>query len=45
VDDLPFTYEAITPRWLTAVLGREAPGAAVVSHRLGPPDSGTSCPS
>jgi len=41
--DLPFTYEAITPRWLTAVLAGGTPGAAVVSHELGPPDSGTSC--
>ena len=40
--DLPFTYEAITPRWLTAVLGGDRSGAAVVSHRLGPPDNGTS---
>jgi hypothetical protein len=42
VEDLPFTYEAITPQWLTAVLGRGIPGAAVVSHELGPRDDGTS---
>jgi hypothetical protein len=41
-DDLPFTYEAITPQWLTAVLGRGIRGAAAVSHTLGPPDDGTS---
>ncbi|MET0153138.1 MAG: phosphotransferase [Candidatus Binatia bacterium] len=42
VEDLPFTYEAITPQWLTAVLGRSIPGAAVASHTLGPRDDGTS---
>jgi Phosphotransferase enzyme family len=42
VGDLPFTYEAITPQWLTAVLGRSIPGAAVASHTLGPRDDGTS---
>ena len=26
VNDLPFTYAAITPEWLTAVLAREHPG-------------------
>src|SRR5262245_56568596 len=41
-DDLPFTYEAITPQWLTAVLGRGIPGAVVESHELGPRDDGTS---
>ena len=41
-DDLPFTYEAITPQWLTAVLGRRISGAKVESHRLGPRDDGTS---
>jgi hypothetical protein len=41
-DDLPFTYEAITPQWLTAVLGRGIPGAVVESHALGPRDDGTS---
>ena len=41
-DDLPFTYEAITPEWLTAVLGKAVPGAAVVSLSLGPRDDGTS---
>ena len=42
-EDLPFTYEAITPGWLTAVLAGDTPGAAVVALELGPPDSGTSC--
>jgi Phosphotransferase enzyme family len=40
--DVPFTYEAITPEWLTAVLARGIPGAAVMSHTLGPRDDGTS---
>ncbi len=42
LDDLPFTYEAITPEWLTVVLARDHAGAAVVSHTLGPVDDGTS---
>lgn len=42
VDDIPFTYEDITPAWLTAVLCRSAPGAEVVAYRLGPRDDGTS---
>lgn len=37
-----FTYEAITPEWLSAVLARNTTGAAVVSHTLGPVDDGTS---
>lgn len=41
-NDLPLSYEAITPEWLTRVLGRNHPGAEVVSHRLGGPDEGTS---
>lgn len=41
-DELPFTYEAITPAWLTAVLAHGHAGAAVLSHTLGPVDNGTS---
>src|SRR5262245_9757164 len=41
-DDLPFTYEAITGQWLTAVLARGIAGAVVESHALGPRDDGTS---
>jgi hypothetical protein len=41
-DELPLSYEEITPAWLTAVLGANAPGAQVASHRLGPEDEGTS---
>ena len=41
-DDIPMGYETITLGWLTAVLCREHPGAAVVSHTLGPSDEGTS---
>lgn len=40
-NDLPLSYEAITPEWLTCVLGKN-PGAEVMSCRLGPPDEGTS---
>jgi len=40
--DLPISYEAITPAWLTNVLGRRQPGAEVVSCRLSEPDEGTS---
>ena len=38
--DLPLSYEAITDEWLTAILCRDHPGAAVLSHRLGVPDEG-----
>jgi Ecdysteroid kinase-like family len=41
-DDLPLSYEEITPTWLTAVLAAGAEGAEVVSHRLGESDEGTS---
>src|SRR5688572_30018990 len=41
-DDLPLRYEAITPEWLTSVLCGKAPGARVVSFRLGPADDGNS---
>jgi len=40
--DMPPTYESITVEWLTDVLGREVPGARVLSHTLGPRDDGTS---
>ena len=33
--DLPISYEAITPAWLTDVIGRRHPGAEVTSLRLG----------
>lgn len=42
IDDLPFTYDAITPEWLTAVLARGHAGAAALSYTLGPVDDGTS---
>ncbi len=41
-DDLPISYEDVTATWLTAVLARETPGAAVVGHRLDVPSEGTS---
>lgn len=39
--DIPVSYEAISPKWLTAVLCRAAPGAEVVDFRLGAVDNGT----
>jgi Phosphotransferase enzyme family len=41
-EDIPISYEAITPTWLTNVLCGGHPGAEVVAFRLGPPDDGTS---
>lgn len=40
--DIPISYEAITPEWMTANLCRDVPGAAVTEIILGEPDSGTS---
>ena len=39
--DIPQTYELISDAWLSDVLCRDAPGAKVVDHQLGPPDEGT----
>lgn len=39
---LPLSYEAITPEWLTDALCKKHPGAQVVSHRLDVPDVGSS---
>lgn len=41
-DELPLSYEEITPQWLTAILGAEVRGAKVLSHELGEEDEGTS---
>ena len=41
-DQLPLSYDEITPAWLTAVLAGDAPGAEVLSLRLGTEDEGTS---
>jgi hypothetical protein len=41
-DELPLSYEEITPTWLTSVLASDVPGARVESHRLGDEDEGTS---
>lgn len=41
-DELPVSYEEITPTWLTRILAREHPGAEVLAHRLGEADEGTS---
>ena len=40
--DLPLSFESITDRWLTAVLCRRVPGAAVTGHRLSEVDNGSS---
>lgn len=40
-EELPLSYDAITERWLTAILCRSHPGAAVTAFRLGAPDSGS----
>jgi thiamine kinase-like enzyme len=39
---VPPTYEAITPEWLTDVLCRKVPGAVVTSHSLDVRDDGSS---
>lgn len=41
-DELPLSYEEITPEWLTAILAGDVPGATVLSHELGEEDEGTS---
>lgn len=40
--DIPVSYEAITPEWMTAILCRNAPSAEVRRVRLGDVDGGTS---
>lgn len=40
--DIPVSYDAITPQWLTHFLCRGAPEAQVVDFRLGPVDNGSS---
>lgn len=42
VGDIPLTYEAITPQWLTAILASTYPGIAVESFTLDTVDEGTS---
>lgn len=39
---LPLSFDAITPAWLTAVLAPPGSGAAVTDVQLGPRDDGTS---
>lgn len=39
-DDIPISYESITPEWLTHFLCKGYPEARVVSHRLDAPDDG-----
>ncbi|KAH6972129.1 kinase-like domain-containing protein [Ilyonectria sp. MPI-CAGE-AT-0026] len=41
-DDVPVSYQAMTPEWLTLVLGPYSGGARVKSFSLGPKDNGTS---
>ncbi|NUP30044.1 MAG: aminoglycoside phosphotransferase family protein [Mycobacteriaceae bacterium] len=41
-DDVPISGETVTPRWLTAVLCRDIPGAEVVSFGTGGGSRGTS---
>ena len=40
--DIPISYEAITPEWLTHILCKDVPGAKVVSCSLDVPDDGSS---
>ncbi len=40
--DIPVSYDAITPEWMTAILCRDTPGAEVTEVMLGDPDTGTS---
>ncbi len=40
--DVPITYESITPEWLTQILCRDVPGAAVVSFEQGERNDGSS---
>jgi hypothetical protein len=40
--DVPASYEAITPQWLTAILCKDRPGAEVVSFSGGEADDGSS---
>ncbi len=42
IEDVPLSYQAITPEWMTAVLCRDAPGAAVTDVRLGEASDGSS---
>jgi hypothetical protein len=40
-EDLPLSFDDITDEWLTSVLCKDHPGAAVVGHQLGAPDNGS----
>lgn len=40
-DDIPLSYDAFTPEWLTAVLCRNAPDAKVIEFDFGARDDGT----
>ncbi|EXJ59297.1 uncharacterized protein A1O5_12178 [Cladophialophora psammophila CBS 110553] len=41
-DDVPISYQAMTPEWISAVLGPYYEGARVKNFSLGPKDNGTS---
>lgn len=40
-DDIPLSYDAFTPEWLTAVLCKDVPGARVTDFGFGDRDDGT----
>ena len=40
-DDIPVSYDAIAPQWLTNVICKNHPGAEVLAYRLDAPDDGT----
>lgn len=42
LDDIPISFEAITPQWLSLVLCADTPGAKVTGLTLGSSDEGTS---
>jgi aminoglycoside phosphotransferase (APT) family kinase protein len=39
--DVPVSYDAITPEWMTHFVCAGTPGAKVIDIRLGPPDDGS----
>jgi len=40
--DIPLSFEAMSPQWLSKVLCKDVPGAQVMSRQLGPVDNGSS---
>ena len=41
-NELPLSYESMSPQWLTKVLCADTPGVEVSAFELGPVDSGSS---